>query len=86
MRSPSVLWREVSGGLILLSDTDDYTFVNGPPSVLWCCLERPQTLAELVQAVADAFGVDRWVAEEQLVPAVDELAARGLLQPAVDEH
>ena len=84
MRDPTVLWRDVARGTVLLSESGEHTFLNSPSSALWRLLQQPREEGELLAVIAAHFDISLEVATDGLAPALDELVARGVVQPAPD--
>ena len=79
-RNPQAVSAEVGEEIIFLHEGDGvYYSLDGVGAFVWKALENPRTLAELVQAVGDAYDVGAAEAREDLAALATELAARGLL-------
>jgi hypothetical protein len=74
---------EVEGEAVILHLADGiYYGLDGVGAFLWELLRQPRTLAELRDAVTAEFAVDAATAEQDLLHLVNELTARGLVEPA----
>lgn len=80
LRSGGLLWAAVGDEVVLLDRRRDlYLAANPAAAVLWPLLERGCTLAELVDALVDAFAVPRPRAEGDVASFVAALKERDLI-------
>ena len=59
------------GGMVMLNEVS---------RVIWTCLERETTVADIVAAVTDAFEVDAAEAKADVLAFIDQLRDAGLLE------
>ena len=79
-RRPELLWRRtVDRAVLLVPGEGDVVELADTGAILWDALACPGTLAEVVTALADVFGMDEDAIRSDVVPVVDELVARGVL-------
>lgn len=85
VRSESVVARVVAGETLIVpvrSKVGDlasiYSF-NHTGTLIWKLLESPQTIAELISAVAREYEIEPAIAEPDVLAFVDELKCVGLI-------
>ena len=71
--------RSLRGVLISAPGADEPLLVTTPGEVVWSLLEEPSSRAELVAALADAFGEDPTVVAADIEPVLKSLLAVGAL-------
>ena len=81
LRATGLTWLETDGELVAL-DEQAATYLSGNPAaaLLWPELAAGATKDDLVEALLDAFEVDRPRAEADVEAFVADLQARNLLQ------
>lgn len=83
-RQEELSWREVEGEIVLLDERDwTYLHLNGTGATIWKSLaDESASLAAVVDAVTAEYDVDRATAEADARALLDQLAERGLIEPA----
>ncbi|WP_369140379.1 PqqD family protein [Modestobacter versicolor] len=80
-RPGAVSWREADGEVIVLDlRTSDYLGVNRAGSVLWTAIAGGTTEAALVDALQEAFGLDRARAESDVAAFLADARSRDVLE------
>ena len=80
-RARNTMTRRVEEDVVILDITSGrYFALDGAGALIWDCLERDMTRAELVGAVVAAFDVDREQAASDIDELIAELADRGLVE------
>ena len=83
LRDDGVFWRESEGEVVALdADSSRYVAANPSAAVLWKRLREGATEADLVDALCERYKVSREAAQADVAAFVEELASRGLLEPA----
>lgn len=78
--APDQVSCELDGEAVILSlDQGVYYGLNPVGAFAWALLERPRTVAELRDAVVEAYEVDAPTAEADLLELLADMAARGLV-------
>jgi hypothetical protein len=84
-RARSVASQTLDGeGVLLHLASGTYFTLNETGTFVWDLLARERTPAELLEALVDAFEVDRETARLDLDELLEDLAARGLIDRAGD--
>jgi hypothetical protein len=79
--APDQVSCELDGEAVILSlDQGVYYGLNPVGAFAWTLLEHPRTVAELRDAVVEAYEVDAPTAERDLLELLADMAARGLVQ------
>lgn len=65
--------------ILYLEDADTVVTLNETGSALWTMCDGTRTLAEVVEALAQAYGVERGEIEADVVRLVGELREAGFL-------
>jgi hypothetical protein len=84
-RNPRVEYRsmgEGEGGVLLHLDTAAYHGLNEVGALIWRLLEEPKAFDTLLQELRDRLQQVPPQFEEEIGQFVDELAERGLVEPA----
>jgi hypothetical protein len=84
-RNPRVEYRsmgEGEGGVLLHLDTAAYHGLNEVGALIWRLLEEPTAFDTLLQELRDRLQQVPPQFEEEIGQFVDELAERGLVEPA----
>jgi hypothetical protein len=82
LRAEGVAWREVDGEVIALGlDSSTYFGTNASGSLLWRRLAEGATRNDLIGSLMEAFDLDEERAIADVDAFVDDLRARGLLEP-----
>lgn len=83
-RPDELSWREVEGEIILLDERDwTYLHLNGTGATIWKALaDGGATLESVVAALTAEYDVDEPTAEADARALLDQLAERGLIEPA----
>ena len=84
-RNPRVEYRsmgEGEGGVLLHLDTAAYHGLNEVGALIWRLLEEPKAFDTLLQELRDRLQDLPPEFEEEIGQFVDELAQRGLVEPA----
>jgi hypothetical protein len=77
----NVVWREISGEIVLLDLTgSEYFSVKGAGVALWPFVVEGSTLDQLTDCLANRFSLDRSVAERDVRSFLDALDGEGLLE------
>jgi hypothetical protein len=80
-RADGVLWREVATGVLLLApNATEPLLLSGSGAAVWQVLAHPVGEDELVQVLADAFGVGPDVVGSDVRPLLCDLADRDIVQ------
>jgi hypothetical protein len=83
LRAGSLFWRESGGEVVALdAETSRYFAANPSAVALWRRLDEGATEADLVDALRERYELSREVAEADVRAFVEQLAARGLLEPS----
>jgi len=86
VRSQAVVARVVGGETLIVpvrakvGDLASIYSFNGTGSLIWKLLESPRTVAQLVDAVAQAYEVDPAQAERDVTNFVSEMKSVGLVE------
>jgi hypothetical protein len=86
VRADNVVARVIAGETLIVpvrrgvADLASLFSFNGVGSTIWEALEKPQTLDELVTAVADAYDVTPEKAREDLEVFLGDAQAAGVVQ------
>lgn len=79
-RNPEVLEQELDGEiLLLLNGSTDVLHLNATAGALWQALDRPRSLAEVAQELAEAYAAPLDQVTADLVPLVAALVERRAL-------
>jgi hypothetical protein len=84
-RNPRVEYRsmgEGEGGVLLHLDTAAYHGLNEVGALIWRLLEEPKAFDTLLQELRDQLQEVPPQFEEEIGQFLDELAERGLVEPA----
>jgi hypothetical protein len=85
-RSTAALWRRVGDEVLLAApDRSEIDRLSVPASAAWLLLERPQTRADLTEALAGKFEVVPTEIAEHVDRMVEELEARGWVVRAAND-
>jgi hypothetical protein len=80
-RAERVLWRQATDRVLLLPATDgELVSLTGTGVALWELLTEPIELSELSAVMGAAYNTDPQVVEADLLPLLEDLARRGLVQ------
>ena len=80
LRDSDVHWREIDGEIIALEARGStYVAANGAGTLLWHALVAGTTREQLVDALVDAYGIDREQAAADTERFLAQLAEQGLL-------
>ena len=85
-RNGEFILREVAGEILVIPAGEAALQLNGmivlnPVSkVIWKCLEKGATEAEIVTAVTDLFDVDTQEARNDITEFLDQMRKQGLLR------
>jgi hypothetical protein len=83
LRPGAVEWRSVEGEVLALDvDAATYIAANASGTVLWERLADGATREQLVEALVEAYEIERPQAETDVDAFVVELQSRGLLEEA----
>jgi coenzyme PQQ synthesis protein D (PqqD) len=85
LKADALEWREVEGEIVALDlEACAYIAVNRTGTALWPKLVEGTSRDQLVQALAESFGIDDQTASRDVDAFVGDLGQRGLLDaPAV---
>ena len=79
-RSEGVVWRRTMDGVVVLpANTAQPIALLGPAANMWEMLAEPLTAAELVNALADHYGVEPDHVTSEIRATLDGLVRRGAL-------
>ncbi|HEV2815094.1 MAG TPA: PqqD family protein [Solirubrobacteraceae bacterium] len=82
LRTDDLFWRESGREIVGLdAATSRYFSANPSAAALWERLREGATAADLADALCERYGVSRDLAEADVAKFVDQLSARGLLDP-----
>ena len=82
LREGNLFWRETEGEVVVLdAQLSRYLLANPAGAEVWERLSEGATEAHLVDALCERFDVSRDVAEADVASFLEQLAARGLLEP-----
>lgn len=87
-RTPEIIARNVGDECVLVPVTREagdleYIFTLNPVAAhLWACLETPRSADALVEALLEAFDVEREEAERDVQAFLDDLEQAGLARHA----
>jgi hypothetical protein len=82
-RGRRVLWRQTSDRVLLLpADDGELVSLTGTGLLLWELLAEPMELMEIADFMSATYGVTTDVVESDLVPVLDDLGHRGLIELA----
>jgi len=84
LRRADVLWRRSLDTIVCLppDESEPVTLAGTGPEV-WDLLQTPHTLAELAAELSARHGADLDVVAADVRPAVEQLAALGLVDPVL---
>lgn len=83
LRADSLFWRETDGEVVALdADASRYLAANPAATTLWKRLGEGATEADLADTLCERYEVSREVAEADVKTFVEQLSARGLLEPS----
>ncbi len=75
-------FRVVHDEIVVLDVRSDlYLALNPTAALIWTMLSNKGTLEEVVAELTDRFGIENSVATTELHRHLDDLVARGLLEP-----
>src|SRR4029434_155529 len=81
VRNPGQLSVDLAGEVVVLSiDTGRYYDMDAVGSRIWALVERPITIAALIDLLVGEFEVERDICQEELLAFLRELHAGGLVQ------
>lgn len=82
-RSPDLIATDMDGETVMMSiERGEYFGLGGVGGRVWELLAQPMTLDQLTAAICAEFAVDEDTCRADLQRFTDELAAKGLVQPA----
>ena len=80
-RAAGVVWRQAYGSLFVLPESGrDVVVLTGTGEDLWWLLAEPTTIDQATRSLAEKYGVPEATVTRDLVPVVDDLTARGVLE------
>ena len=83
LRADNLFWRESEGEIVALDATASRYFAANPTAAaLWKRLGEGATDADLVETLCVRYDVSREVAQADVTAFLEQLAARGLLEPS----
>ena len=81
MRNPGQLSADLDGEVVILSiDNGRYYDMNEVGSRIWALMERPISVAALIDLLVGEFEVEREICQEEVLAFLRELHADGLVQ------
>lgn len=81
VRNSGQLSADLNGEVVVLSiDNGKYYDMNEVGSRIWALLERPISVAALIDLLVGEFEVEREICEDELLAFIRELHAAGLVQ------
>jgi hypothetical protein len=84
-RSPSALTRTVGDVvLIAIPEREGFEKLEGTSSVAWHLLEQPQTAPELIEEVAELYGLSPGEVGGPIETMLQAFEGRGLVEVATD--
>jgi hypothetical protein len=82
LRADNLFWRESGGELVALdAAASQYFAANPTAAALWERLGEGATETDLVDTLCERYKVSREVAEADVTAFIEQLSARGLLEP-----
>lgn len=83
-RHPDTAFRDFDeeGGLVVLSGRAEIKVLNAVGTTVFKCLDGEHTVGEIVDRVADEYGVDAATAAADVEAFLDDLAKHGMLDEA----
>ncbi|HEX8065851.1 MAG TPA: PqqD family protein [Thermoleophilaceae bacterium] len=82
LRADSLFWRESGSEIVALdADASRYLAANPSAATLWKRLGEGATEADLVDTLCERYEVSRDTAEADVSAFLEQLSARGLLEP-----
>jgi len=83
VNAPQVVGEVIDGEAIIVNlKSGIYYSLAGPGGLVWSCIERQATRAEITAAVRARYSAETGVIETDVARLVDELVAEGLAVPA----
>ena len=83
VRNPGQLSADLDGEVVILSiDNGRYYDMNEVGSRIWALMERPISVAALIDLLVGEFEVEREICREEVLAFLRELHADGLVQIA----
>jgi hypothetical protein len=80
-RVPEQISGELDGKVVLLSiENGEYYNMNGVASRIWALIEKPTTIAAVVDQLLEEFEVERDTCEAQVIAYLGRLSSDKLLQ------
>jgi hypothetical protein len=81
LRPNALQWREIEGEIVALDgETSQYVAANASAALLWHKLAEGTTRDELVEALVEAFGIERERAATDIDAFLADLGAQRLLE------
>jgi len=81
VRARDALWRRGDFGVaVLVVERPDPLTIAGTGVAIWDLLERPLRPRDLIDRLAEDFGADPALVAHDVLPVVDELIGRGVLE------
>lgn len=81
VRNPDPISADLDGEVVILSvDNGQYYNMNEVGSRIWTMVERPITVAALIDLLVGEFEVERETCQEEVLAFLRELHADGLVQ------
>jgi hypothetical protein len=81
VRSPDQVSGDLDGKVVLLSiENGEYYNMNEVGSRIWALLEKPMTVAELVDHLTDEFEITAEVCQQQAIAFLEQLNKDKLLK------
>lgn len=80
VRDPTLVTSSLSGEVVMM-DTQSGTYygLNDTASAIWNLLDRAKSVAIVVDALAEAYEVERSQCERDVLVALEEMRQRGLI-------
>lgn len=79
-RRPGVLWRFVSGYLVVATLDDEVREAAGSAPEIWRAIDRPITVGELIASLAEAHSLAPEQIRHDVIRFVAEMVAAGLVE------
>ena len=78
--APELIWQHLEDNTIVVTPTSGKVRVlNGVGTLIWQHLNDGSDLSQIVDAITDAYDVDRARAEADLADFIEDLTDRGIL-------
>jgi hypothetical protein len=81
IRAPDLIVSEMDGDLVMMHiNSSSYFGISGVGVRIWEQLQQPKSLAELAQAIEQAYDVDQQTCQADLLAFAEKMLANGIAQ------